>query len=601
MRGATTEFSPLPTQSRSHPPYGRNFASLDAEVVLRSSDRGGRNRWVGRGERVVSMCWHRAEPETRAVLERLADRVSGIALRWGVRVVIEEIAARRDPVVLPYLAPLAIGRGAVSRRVAEVIEDLLPLLSCEDQSGLDQAVRWGWQDPLRIGYGVRSAPLDVVSSIERAPQSVATGALVLAASDYDGRVRMAAVNALARRDGPGVLPILLVRANDWYAPIAERAAGILRERLASDGAASFVGVLPLVMRLESCARVDHRPFLDTLHAALSAPEEREALLGGLEQGTAGARRACHEQIVRHDGSWWLDVSMGLLGDRDPVLRLAAGRHLLRGTPDHRLGPILEELAASRIPRLRYEALGRWIALDESGVVPALHGALTDRNGGVRSLAAFHLRRITGEDLARTYRELVGLCEDRERIGAVLGLGEHGERADAARLVALAGSGNTRLDQAIVRAVGSLDARGQQVFLHESLAHDSPRVVREASRACVLQRVPLEDEELGRLLRTDPRPHVRREAVRLLARPFRLDRAVHLVVAASDASEVVRGTAIALLNDALGRYTGVAILPRREVLDRLAEALASAGEAVPGHLRGALQAIIAECIRRRGPA
>jgi hypothetical protein len=82
--------------------------------------------------------------------------------------------------------------------------------------------------------------------------------IALASMHKSGFVRERAVRLLAgRRDG-GELPLLLVRVNDWVAPVREAAGAAVRARLQPAYAVHFVRCLTLVEDLGGERRASHQ-------------------------------------------------------------------------------------------------------------------------------------------------------------------------------------------------------------------------------------------------------------------------------------------------------------------------------------------------------
>ncbi|WMD08309.1 hypothetical protein [Streptomyces sp. FXY-T5] len=112
--------------------------------------------------------------------------------------------------------------------------DILPDKAWVDGLGGASGTRGTWADG-RWASGWRPEPVDP-SSVE--------ALLAVALCHPDGRTREAALARVA--DRPALLPLVVVRATDWVAPVRDRARDLLRAGL---DARTGVALAPLILRI----------------------------------------------------------------------------------------------------------------------------------------------------------------------------------------------------------------------------------------------------------------------------------------------------------------------------------------------------------------
>ncbi|MGK5553066.1 hypothetical protein ACSNOI_15750 [Actinomadura kijaniata] len=346
----------------------------------------------------------------------------------------------------------------------------------------------------RTGDGWRA----VVAAARRGADPLA---VLLAACSHDGREREAALSAPAMRLAP-LLPVLMIRATDWAAPVRRRARAVLEQVApAPDRAAA----LALHLR-------ERRRGQDVMDALLEGL--RDVPDAALHRLRADGDRRVRRLAYRI----WLDGRAGLeeavaaaLTEPDTVCRrLAVADTVERAVRDAR-ADVLEHLLTSRNAPARADALTGLVRLGRPERGRAFLG---DRSAAVRAVAQWAVRRAGG-DPAEDYR--AALEEGGPRTAAlVAGLAECGGPDDARRVLPFLGHERARVRAEAVRAVRLL---GGPVERAAALITDpSPRVVREVERALGPSSAVLPPGFLWSLLDDGERPyHVRLAAAGRLAR------------------------------------------------------------------------------------
>ena len=180
---------------------------------------------------------------------------------------------------IPVLTAHLLGATSYSDDALRALDGVLARCGPEGLVAIETRVRrnfGGWSEWSNLASSH-------AASVPRAVQRLAT-------FHPSGRVREAAVKAIALRADPVDLPYLLLRMNDWVLPVATRARTAVVERLNGDGA-DWVIALPVIRYLRSTTRRDLRGVLDAVQGFLASPAARDALRKGLREGSRGVRRA----------------------------------------------------------------------------------------------------------------------------------------------------------------------------------------------------------------------------------------------------------------------------------------------------------------------
>ncbi|MFF9213349.1 MULTISPECIES: hypothetical protein [unclassified Streptomyces] len=359
--------------------------------------------------------------------------------------------------------------------------------------------------------------------------------LALALSHRDGRIRRRALAFAAGR--PVLLPLVVIRAADWAEPVREQARKVLDDALDLDTA---VALAPLILLVGRRHRGDHA--VDLLTAALrAAPVGRLAPL--LRHADRAVRRFTHRLAV--DARMLPAAELAATAARDDdvvVQRLCSDAALAavaegRGTVDDVLAPLL----AARNPHARATGV---TALRRAGRPERAEAFLADRSALVRACARYVVRQY-GTDPLPWYRHRCAAPGDPALPpGAVIGLAEYGERADAALLRPLTAHPDPRVRAQAVAGLRVLDVDVRDLW--PLLEDPSAGVVREVTRALLPSSRSLNPEWLAGLLAPERPGATRIAAVRLLdayAGPVRLRAAAARV---DDPDERVRRWAVAVV-------------------------------------------------------
>ncbi|MBL3668620.1 hypothetical protein JL475_22025 [Streptomyces sp. M2CJ-2] len=378
------------------------------------------------------------------------------------------------------------------------------VLDLADPSGsawisLDEGVRasaWYWP-----------APLPDAGAVELPEESW----LALALCHPDGRIRERALAGVAER--PVLLPLLVVRAADWAAPVRERARQLLGETLAGEvSAETVVSLAPLVLRVARRERGDFG--LELLGTALRrAP--RELLLPLRTHPDRLLRRFTFRAAVEGGLLSPGELARHAARDDDAVVQALCADAALAATSTGAgrddWDDVLEPLLGARNPRARSAGV---TALKRAGRSERAVEFLADRASIVRACARYVVRRH-GTDPLPWYRErCADPADPAVPSGAAIGLAECGQRADAELLWPLLAHPAPAVRARAVAGLRILDVSDTEQLL-PLLDDPASGVVREAATALLPFSGSLPADRLTGFLDTGRPRHVRVAAFRLL--------------------------------------------------------------------------------------
>jgi HEAT repeat protein len=174
------------------------------------------------------------------------------------------------------------------------------------------------------------------------------------------------------------------------------------------------------------------------------------------------------------------------------------------------------------------------------------------------------------------------------VAALGGLGEMGTPADALLALPYLADPRPRVRRAAVRCLAHLAADAHASTLFDALRDDFPSVTRAAREAVAPRLYRVGADRLWLLFQDDPRPHVRRAALALLAGLSKWEAVAHLVRALAEGDAMLAREATAALKAWIARYNQSFLEPTRQQLAALAAALDDAGEATPPEIRQSLR-------------
>jgi hypothetical protein len=360
-----------------------------------------------------------------------------------------------------------------------------------------------------------------------------------------GYVRERALSWLDPRHDGAELPFLLLRLNDWVVPVQRRALRAVRARIEPHYAVHFSRWLVLVERAGASRRNDLSKIADWACGLLVSPAGQDALAASFAAPDRRVRLAAFKlACARLPRSRVEAVLARALHDRELAIRIWAARRVC----DERCFGLLPTLDKDPCGRIRLWALRLHCERpDAEAAVPTLEAALFDRAASVRAAARFFLNeRQSGCAFAASYRRALAQpnADTGWRAAAVAGLGETGDREDAALLVLEVGSSSTRVAKAALRACGRLAPAEHTSEIMAAIEDRRPGVSRIARS--LLEGRPLSPTHIAAWIDRSPWTHTRLQALALAFGIERWQALLLLTGAASNERMEVRGAALAAI-------------------------------------------------------
>ncbi|WP_435600910.1 hypothetical protein [Streptomyces sp. C10-9-1] len=336
------------------------------------------------------------------------------------------------------------------------------------------------------------------------PTRLGKSRLALALCHRDGRIRQEAVRQSVRH--PGLLPLVVIRCADWVGPVREEARTVLREAL---DVGSALDLAPLVLRV---GRRDRGDFGVDLLGRILRRASRGRLAVLLTDTDRVVRRFAYRLAVEGRLLRPSELALAAAGDQDIVVQdLCATAALTALEDEDAYEEVLPPLLSARNPRTRSAGV---TALRRAGRPGQAEAFLSDRSALVRACARYVVRQ-QGADPAVRYRERCTPSDDPELPpGAVIGLAECGNRADAGLLRPLLAHPAAGVRARAVAGLRLLD-RTDAEQLRPLLDDPATGVVRETATALLPSAGELPADWLLERTGTDRPPHVRVGAFRLL--------------------------------------------------------------------------------------
>lgn len=278
----------------------------------------------------------------------------------------------------------------------------------------------------------------------------------------------------------GALPFLILRMNDWVAPIRERAFVLAVQRMGECTIQELLFALPVLEKVTYSGRRDADKLQD-LKKQIEHSIERE--FGRVADQELDA--VCRYEIAVKNAVYRLVNQNRVLG-REQMERLLLAektgygkRLLILGIFRHYGydGGKTEEYLTSKNAIVRYHAL-LYRYEREKDAWSGLERMLLDPSKRIRENAAFILVKRKNMDVVSYY-----LQELQSHVSktALLGIGENGTKRDMEMVLSFLENPDERIRKAALIAYGNLAAESGEAVYWRLLSDDSPVMARQAYR------------------------------------------------------------------------------------------------------------------------
>ncbi len=388
-----------------------------------------------------------------------------------------------------------------------------------------------------------------------------------------GYIRELAVQRLSAINTGLEVPFLVLRLNDWVAPVYQLALAAFQTRVLPKYADALVRNLSLLFELEKQERRTNGSLLTSVITLLKKPECDAALQKGMNAPEKKMRRLCF-QILAEANDARLPLSIPLrITDSDMVIRLSAARIARTRLDEGVLRALLPTLRLDNFMPVRREALCACLERMPDLAPAVLRTALLDRSAGIREIARHRLRQSGDFPFSEFYRQaLAHSSSPLELITALSGLGETGVVEDTALVLPYLAHSLAKVRRSAIRSLSKLDKEDQIDTLLTALTDERPSVTHEARKALSSRLAFVNTGELWRIFQAEAYLHIRFDALALLAMLPKWESIPLLVMAAAESEPQVRQHVEKHMRDWSAAYNDSFVKPTPVQLARLGESL-----------------------------
>lgn len=252
--------------------------------------------------------------------------------------------------------------------------------------------------------------------------------LILGTFHPNGYFRERCMEELVKEKG--VLPYLMLRANDWVRPVREKAFSLLNRYILSCSMEEILGSLPVLEKLEHSGRRSDEQL----------QELKEQIFAGLEQILKGQgwRDIWPQDFSVRKSLYHMTIGQGTLSmeQMDEWLRKEKNSFgkvvIIKGIlshPDCTLERAKDYLTYPNAQIRKFALAYRYEHLKDSW--PGLDSMLLDSGRSVRDYASYILEKHTNLDIRNYY---LSHLEDEQPDYAILGLSEYSHRGNVEALL-----------------------------------------------------------------------------------------------------------------------------------------------------------------------
>jgi len=247
------------------------------------------------------------------------------------------------------------------------------------------------------------------------------GYILVGLCNWDGWTRQAAIESIELLPPYLAACLLLVRANDWASPIRTNAIARIPQTFEKLSPAEKLRIIPLVIHLRNCGRLDQRSLPDEWIRLLSRWLDERAWLDAWKAAPAKYQPFYLSLLDPDLHLPGPELRLGLLRSKN---RRAMIYYLKRIFP--RLGKDEQETATgflenSRVVPVRRAWLDHIIGERPEDARPLLIKDLASPSKSLRNYAQFHLSRLCPMDFREHYLRILDDGGNEE--GALLGLAD----------------------------------------------------------------------------------------------------------------------------------------------------------------------------------
>lgn len=253
-------------------------------------------------------------------------------------------------------------------------------------------------------FGAEAAAAPVSQSLPAAPRDQPS--LEDELGHYSGYERQAALERCAALDRTDLLPLVIVRLNDWVPAVRHAARATMQRLLPLATAPKLLQILPNVLRLREMSRSDHADWLQHFERTILELLSVQDLLDGVCGKNVHVARSCFYMLHKYGlGDRTQYIGMALATRADTVLATQALQLCASAAPDVQTALYLKAMS-SPFGRIRTSA---FLCLTQAHGGQDMHAlalaSLLDAQASVRYLATVALQ-ARGGDARISYRAIL---------------------------------------------------------------------------------------------------------------------------------------------------------------------------------------------------
>ncbi|KZZ84319.1 HEAT repeat domain-containing protein [Bacillus sp. SJS] len=332
----------------------------------------------------------------------------------------------------------------------------------------------------------------------------------------NGYLREEALTELSSFETGRELSFFLIRCNDWVPEVRDTARKLVQERMKTSYAQQMIENLPIVFKLRSSNRSDHRAFYDQVVTLLSRAEAVPYLHQGTQSKIHKIRYFSYK-IMIHSKMFEKERLVNYFKrEKEPHSRLILFSEIMNGINEREFNAFYSTLTKDKFPRIRAEVLQKKATLNPDQSIKELEKALFDKSAAIRSAARYLLKKQNITEIAPYYTKVLKQKPDENLRGALLGIGETGSKDHVEMILPLLNVDKTGIVKAAIRAVSMLDAENNKDEFIKLMSHEHSGISKESRRAVQRTFCYERTNDIYRLYKEGKTYHSRYQAAVLLS-------------------------------------------------------------------------------------
>ncbi|RXI96583.1 hypothetical protein DS745_23045 [Anaerobacillus alkaliphilus] len=364
-------------------------------------------------------------------------------------------------------------------RIAEVLHNCVAKLTNSEMVKLDAIFRertsidwhYDWKNACPSNLLLANMSVEAKVSI-----------LGLCTLHPNGFYREKALQTLGSFETGREISFFLLRCNDWVQEVGSTAKLHVEQSLTIKNAYAIVQNLPIVFKLEKSKRADHSEIVEKIIELLSQKEAIPFLDQGSQSISSHVRFFCYRIMISSKMFDKNSLLSYFKKEKEPHSRLILFREILNDIKMEEFDELYPLLAHDTFPKIRLDVLEKYYLFYQEKSLPVLENALLDKSGSIRSIARHLLKKLNVSNFSSYYEKVITDGSNVNRKGALLGLGEVGNKDHIPLILPFLDDDKVGTIKAAIRSVLLLDGNNHKKEFMNLLNHQHSGVSKEAARA-----------------------------------------------------------------------------------------------------------------------